>query len=460
MANILDFTTEITNYLTGELRVHGVEDPTGTPIEGYVDLIKLVATGDPDAIHDNVAAEILAITEKTNPTTADLILIEDVADLNNKKRIEIGNLPGVSGSLSSVGTGGEYATVKAAFDAGKYSLSFIDDVIETAICSPPSLQFVRIELNGYNWDLSTFLVGSTGIWDIRNGEITMAPSSGTTVFDVDGLTAYSVIFDNNSTSASAYIADIGTFYDCTLELPNLSKCGLYLENHQVKTVNLRITGGGTSCDYGLYNTGSAATHSFHNNIQVDGTWITSATIIDCDSKGIITGCRVSLTCATTVLLICYEISNLKDTGNDVKLKCYYGNNIETYEFDDTNAIAFSNMKVLNVSGVAFASSDVLYSNCSLYFASFAADRTKFSNCEFLNGVTIISTADYNQFSNCEFDGDMDFEGDYNSLSNCNFPSHTISTAISANFSSIVGCLTDTAITDGGTNTIAFANRVI
>jgi len=53
---------------------------------------------DSDAIHDNVASEISAITSKGTPTTSDLLLIEDVADSNNKKKINIGSLPsGVSG---------------------------------------------------------------------------------------------------------------------------------------------------------------------------------------------------------------------------------------------------------------------------------------------------------------------------------------------------------------------------
>ena len=49
---------------------------------------------DPDAIHDNVAAEISAVTEKASPVSADLLLIEDSEASNVKKRVQIGNLPG------------------------------------------------------------------------------------------------------------------------------------------------------------------------------------------------------------------------------------------------------------------------------------------------------------------------------------------------------------------------------
>lgn len=47
---------------------------------------------DPDAIHDNVAGEITAITEKATPVAADVVVIEDSEDSNNKKRVQIGNI--------------------------------------------------------------------------------------------------------------------------------------------------------------------------------------------------------------------------------------------------------------------------------------------------------------------------------------------------------------------------------
>lgn len=61
---------------------------------GVVQLDFGSAATDGSAIHDNVADEISAITEKASPVSADLLLIEDSADSNNKKRVQIGNLPG------------------------------------------------------------------------------------------------------------------------------------------------------------------------------------------------------------------------------------------------------------------------------------------------------------------------------------------------------------------------------
>lgn len=72
----------------------------GTPTKGtdlitktYADANYLGSGTDPDAIHDNVAWEINAIAEKVSPSWADLIIIEDSADANNKKKVQIGNLP-------------------------------------------------------------------------------------------------------------------------------------------------------------------------------------------------------------------------------------------------------------------------------------------------------------------------------------------------------------------------------
>lgn len=48
---------------------------------------------DADAIHDNVSGEIAALTLKATPVSGDLLLIEDSADTNSKKKITLGSLP-------------------------------------------------------------------------------------------------------------------------------------------------------------------------------------------------------------------------------------------------------------------------------------------------------------------------------------------------------------------------------
>ena len=51
------------------------------------------AGSDTSAIHDDTAGEISAVAEKATPVSADVFLIEDSADSNNKKQVQIGNLP-------------------------------------------------------------------------------------------------------------------------------------------------------------------------------------------------------------------------------------------------------------------------------------------------------------------------------------------------------------------------------
>jgi hypothetical protein len=71
-----------------------VTDNTGGSVS-----VSISAT-DSAAIHDNAASEIHAVTEKATPVDADEILIEDSADSYNKKRVQIGNLPGGTGGVT------------------------------------------------------------------------------------------------------------------------------------------------------------------------------------------------------------------------------------------------------------------------------------------------------------------------------------------------------------------------
>jgi len=66
---------------------------------------------DVNAVHVNAPSEISGITAKATPTASDLLIIEDVADGNNKKKITIGDLPSSGGGASiytandTIGTG-------------------------------------------------------------------------------------------------------------------------------------------------------------------------------------------------------------------------------------------------------------------------------------------------------------------------------------------------------------------
>ncbi len=106
--------------VTGDLLL--IEDSGDTYSKKSItlgDIDGIVTHIDSDAIHDNVAGEILAIDLKGSPTTSDLVLIEDVADSNNKKRttiqgiINLASGGGVPASSIELGSG-NYEYTQAA----------------------------------------------------------------------------------------------------------------------------------------------------------------------------------------------------------------------------------------------------------------------------------------------------------------------------------------------------------
>lgn len=82
---------------------------------------------DTSAIHDNQSAEISVITEKGSPVNADLLLIEDSASSNVKKRVQIGNLPDVGTDLTTKGDLHGYDTGQARIPVGTNNYRLVAD---------------------------------------------------------------------------------------------------------------------------------------------------------------------------------------------------------------------------------------------------------------------------------------------------------------------------------------------
>ena len=75
-----------------------IEDSADSNNKKKIQIGNIPVTGtDPNAIHDNTPAEISAVTEKASPVSADLVLIEDSEASNAKKKVQLGNIP-VSGT--------------------------------------------------------------------------------------------------------------------------------------------------------------------------------------------------------------------------------------------------------------------------------------------------------------------------------------------------------------------------
>ena len=82
--------TQVTSPVTANI------DALYAAVKGYVDVSSSGGGTDANAVHVNVGSEISAITAKATPTASDILLIEDAADSNNKKKITIGDLPDTS----------------------------------------------------------------------------------------------------------------------------------------------------------------------------------------------------------------------------------------------------------------------------------------------------------------------------------------------------------------------------
>lgn len=77
---------------------------------------------DDNAIHDNVASEITAITEKTSLVDDDVFIIEDSADSNAKKRVKKSNVGGGNHALldgASVTDSNAFTVTRGAIPYGK-----------------------------------------------------------------------------------------------------------------------------------------------------------------------------------------------------------------------------------------------------------------------------------------------------------------------------------------------------
>lgn len=163
------------------------------------------AGSDTAAIHDNVASEISAITEKASPVNADLVIIEDSADSNNKKKVQLGNLPGGGGAVDSV-HGRTGAVVSAD---GDYTQSEI-----TGLKTSDSPQFTGLTIEGASITLNEtdgatdggkmaarMLAGeNSGVLEVYAAGVLVSRLPGGNVSYINN--GYPVILNASSTSAN------------------------------------------------------------------------------------------------------------------------------------------------------------------------------------------------------------------------------------------------------------------
>lgn len=116
---------------------------------------------DTDAIHDNVAGEIVLITEKIVPVAADILIMEDSAAGYAKKRVQVGNLP--TGGGGNVGTGAGVFRNKTGITLNFRSIN----AASTRISSVVNVDNVDIDVVQSNLDIG--LMGGSLANDSAHG---------------------------------------------------------------------------------------------------------------------------------------------------------------------------------------------------------------------------------------------------------------------------------------------------
>jgi hypothetical protein len=126
------------------------------------------AATDNDAIHDNVSAEISAITEKTTLHADDLFIIEDSEASNAKKRVKKSNaIPTPGRVLIAEATPSGTGTVSFTSIPGTYKTLEIDYVGRSDLAAN-NLEHIKLELNAdttvgnYRWVYNQAY--GTGTW--------------------------------------------------------------------------------------------------------------------------------------------------------------------------------------------------------------------------------------------------------------------------------------------------------
>lgn len=245
-------TVSVTNF-DGNL---SAADDTVQKALDTIDDLNLTAS-DADAIHDNVSGEISAVTEKAMPVGDDLLLIEDSAASNAKKRVKISNalryvipevtdgitlyVNGGTGSDSNDGSSGSpLATIQEAVDR------FAGKVVKNCVINVAAGTYQEnLQVSGYSAAMFNGLsiIGDTGKemlgYSFIHGDSTAFG------FTYEGSGAITLTSDNGGAGGRWRI----TVTRATTN-PNFASDGIDTTNY------VRIWDGSTLYDYQIYSVSS------------------------------------------------------------------------------------------------------------------------------------------------------------------------------------------------------------
>lgn len=115
---------------------------------------------DPNAIHVNVAGEITGIALKGTPTGSDVLVIEDAADANNKKRITVGSLPPDPNAIHT-NVAGEIAGIALKATPTSSDLLVIEDVADANNKKRVTIGSIAVDKHTAKYIVGNALAGDT-----------------------------------------------------------------------------------------------------------------------------------------------------------------------------------------------------------------------------------------------------------------------------------------------------------
>jgi hypothetical protein len=193
-------------------------DGSGEPKKKSITIADLPDGVDATAIHDNLPNEISAITEKVSPVAADILLIEDSVD-GSKKKVQVGNLGSTDSTAIHDNVAGEInaITEKLATPAGnikaadllliedsddtnnkkkiqlgnllyKTDIDSLDDVDASA---PVDNSLLQYNSTSGNWEaVADYTGGDTPIGNVRAQSVYIEFAGGRTEGTNDAINAY------------------------------------------------------------------------------------------------------------------------------------------------------------------------------------------------------------------------------------------------------------------------------
>jgi hypothetical protein len=378
----------------------------------------------------------------------------------------------------TIGTGGDYADVQAMIDGGDTKGVLLSNVTEDSNIAVPAAGLV-LHLNDFTLTMGANQFTFAGNYNCTvegwgpTSEIDYTQTSaGQELFDTGANTGSTVTlrnftFDNNSSASSTYLATATSIhYVDNLHIlnPNVAQTGVYINNALSRVSNLYYTSPGTTNSYALYVTLGTAT-----NITFDGTWSTTAYTIR-QIGGTISNVNTSGTLSIEFGNDAY-FSNFKYSGGTPKVTTLGDGgrmvNAKIYTLDINSAddyYFFDNCQIVSTISDNASSGDVYFNNCELNGnATLDGDDYTFNNCVFRGTVTTQSGASHIAFIGCNIDGAVTVNGDFCRFNGTRVGAEagggatTITIAGTADGTSVVGCLTDAAISDSGTNTVVVGN---